>query len=135
MFHAEHLEQIDAQDAQRAWVSGNAEALAASPGTARTLLLDGQPIASAGVVEVWPGRGYAWALLSAEAGRYMVRITRAVREFLDGSGYRRVEMAVDADFAAGRRWAEMLGFVCETPQPMRAYAPNGRDCYLYARVI
>jgi hypothetical protein len=43
-------------------------------------------------------------------------------------------MAVDANFAQGRRWAELLGFNCETPQPMRHYLPNGHDAYLYARI-
>jgi hypothetical protein len=28
----------------------------------------------------------------------------------------------------------MLGFRLETPEPMRAYRPDGRACFLYARV-
>jgi hypothetical protein len=42
-------------------------------------------------------------------------------------------MAVDAGFGAGCRWAELLGFSLETPEPMKKYLPNGRDAYLYAR--
>jgi hypothetical protein len=53
---------------------------------------------------------------------------------MDGLGFRRLEMAVDAEFTAGLRWARMLGFTCETPEPMKAYTPAGRACYQFARV-
>lgn len=133
-FLPEHFVALQAPATQRAWVEENAAALAQGPGDARTALLDGRPIACAGVIELWPGRGYAWALLDRSSGRHMLPITRAVRGFLDSAPWRRVEMAVDAKFLAGCRWADLLGFVRETPAPMRAFAPNGADCFLYARV-
>ena len=91
-------------------------------------------MACAGLVEVWEGRAYAWAILSDNAGPYMLPLTREIRSKLAAAPFRRIEMAVDADFDAGARWAEMLGFRCETPAPMAAYLPNGRAAYLYARV-
>lgn len=123
------------QAAQRATEFEAPDAHAAPFGDAWTALVDGRPIACAGTVEVWSGRAYAWALLAEDAGPYMLRVTSAIRSYLDAAPFARVEMAVAAGFAAGCRWAEMLGFVCETPdKPMHSYLPNGGDAWLYARV-
>lgn len=109
-------------------------ALSTPAGEAYTGMVDGRPIGCAGVVEMWQGRALAWALLSEDAGPHMIAVTRAIRFFLGTVPFRRVEMAVDAEFPAAIRWAEMLGFERETPEPMRAYTPDGRACYQYARV-
>lgn len=101
--------------------------------SAYAALVGGKPIAAAGVVELWPGRGHAWAVLGVEAKRYMLPITRAIRRALDALPFARVEMAVDAGFPQAVQWAFMLGFECETPEPMRQYI-NGRSAYLFARV-
>jgi hypothetical protein len=95
---------------------------------------DGTVLALAGVAHLWDGRGGAWALLSADAGRRMVVLTRSTRRYLDGLHYRRLEMYVDAQFIAGRRWAEMLGFVNETPVGMPGFLPNGNTAFMYGRV-
>lgn len=130
-FHVNHIELMQVQAAQR-------DELRAAPpaafGDAWTAVADGLPIASAGLVDVWPGRAYAWALLGEDVGPWFVSVHRAVLKALARSPARRIEMAVDADFEAGARWAEMLGFKRETPEPMQAYLPNGRPAYLYARV-
>lgn len=131
-FLPEHVAQMRAQPAQAREV--NAESLAAPFGQAWTAMLDGHPIACAGVVEVWRGRAYAWALLSDEAGPHMLRLTREIRSRLERLPFRRVEMAVDAGFPEAARWARVLGFWLETPNPMRGYLPNGRDAWLYARL-
>jgi len=81
---------------------------------------------------MWEGRGYCWALLDRDAGPLMLPLTRAIRSLLAASALRRIEMAVDADFEAGRRWAELLGFKPE--YKARSYFPDGRDAWLYARV-
>lgn len=128
-----HLQAIRVQPAQAAEYA-HADALASPTGMGWTALVDGEPVACAGLVEVWEGRAYAWAILSDNAGPYMLPLTREIRSKLDAAPFRRIEMAVDADFDAGARWAEMLGFRCETPAPMAAYLPNGRAAYLYARV-
>ena len=109
-FAAEHFRQIEVQKAQRAWIEHNAPALAAGPGQAHTVLIDGRPVACGGVIELWPGRGYAWALLADDSGPHMHRITRTVRQFLDRAPWRRVEMTVEAGFESGLRWARLLGF-------------------------
>lgn len=110
------------------------EAMTMAFGHAWTALDGEEPIACAGVVEVWQGRAYAWALLSEHAGRHMLALTREIRSRLSRLPFRRVEMAVDAGFDAGARWALMLGFRLETPEPMRGYLPHGRSAFLFARV-
>lgn len=130
-FSPDHVRAMHAQDAQRV----DAGALDAPFGSwAWTGLVDGRPVACAGVLEVWQGRGYAWAILAHDAGHWMLHIHRAVRRGIALCGVRRIEMACAADFPQAARWAQALGFTLETPQPMRAYLPDGRDAYLYARV-
>jgi len=131
-FRAEHVRQLRAQPAQVREL--NADTLATPYGQAWTAMVADVPMACAGIVEVWTGRSYCWALLSADVGPHLLALTRAIRSRLAALPLRRVEMAVDAGFAPGCRWAEMLGFVRETPRPMRSYLPNGRDAWLYARV-
>jgi hypothetical protein len=132
-FDISHIASMTVQSAQRLTEFDHPEALVGPYGQAWTALIDGRPVACAGLVEVWSGRAYAWSLLAEDAAPHMLRITRAIRCALDRSGYRRVEMAVTVGFDAGCRWAEMLGFRCETPEPMRCYLPNGIDAWLYAR--
>lgn len=91
-------------------------------------------IGCCGIVEVWSHRAIAWAVLSRDCGRRMLEITRHARAALDLHPCHRIETAVFSDFPAGRRWAELLGFYLETPEPMRHYDDNGRSAWLYARV-
>lgn len=114
-----------------------AESLAAGVppgGKAYTAVHDGLPVACFGYLLLWQGRGYAWALLDEESGPRMLSLTRVIRSLLDAEQLPRVEMAVAADFAAGCRWAELLGFERESDRPARKFFPNGRDAWLYARV-
>lgn len=133
-FAAEHFRQIEVQKAQRAWIEHNAPALAAGPHLDHAAARHRPSVDQHGVRLARPGRGYAWALLADDSGPHMHRITRAVRQFLDRAPWRRVEMTVEAGFESGLRWARLLGFECETPRPMRGFAPHGADCYLFSRV-
>jgi hypothetical protein len=132
-FESWHIQQIIPQDAQRVPSEHEAALLESSYGLAWTGFSD-RPIACAGVVELWPGRAYAWALLDKSAGKHFIAITRAIRDKLNALPYRRIEMAVDEHFEQGHRWAKMLGFNRETTTPMRAYNPDGGNCHLYARI-
>ena len=137
-FRPEHVRALELQDAQR-FFSGAAsgveygQALAQS-GSAFTALDGDRVIACSGCVEIWDNRAMAWALISKDAGRHMLGVHKAVAGFLAGAKWRRIEATVDVGFEAGMRWMAMLGFELETPAPMRAYHPNGGDCYLFARV-
>lgn len=97
--------------------------------------MDGdEPLASVGVTKVWEGRGALWSVIGGEIGprRFMVASLHA-RRFLDAVPFRRVEAAVDVNFAEGHRWAKLMGFALEA-SCMRAYQIDGTDCALYARV-
>lgn len=131
---AELLQQIEPQPMQRLPAAEMVNAMLAPTGTAWCAVVDGAPIAAAGVVEAWENRAYGWGLIGAQARPYMRQITRATRARLDSLPYRRIEMAVDAGFKQAIQWAFMLGFDCETPEPMKHYTPDGRAAYLFARV-
>lgn len=131
-----HLQALRLQEAQAVLAP-----LLDEPGYAATLieagpafagLADNFVVACAGVVRLSAHRGHGWALIGQAAPRHFAGIHRAVAGFLDGLDLRRVETAVDSDFAAGHRWVRMLGFVREGR--MRAYGLDGRDADLYARV-
>jgi hypothetical protein len=92
---------------------------------------NGKIVCCAGVVNLWEGRASAWALLSADAGKCMRALHREVGRFLDGCDVKRVEAYVYPDFAAGHRWARMLGFKYEGL--MRAFQ-HGVDMDMYARI-
>ena len=132
-----HLRALVLQPSQ-VWFSdmcrddGYAQMLA-DAGEAYTLLHDGRIIACMGVVELWAGRGMAWALLAGDIGRAMISVHRIVRRFLwEECALRRVEAYVDAGFSAGHRWVEQLGF--EREGMMRAFAQHGGDMVMWARV-
>ena len=108
------------------------EVLARDPWSG-TLLVDGHPVASAGIVQHWPGRGEGWFVGSLEAGRWFPTIHRAARRMLALCPLDRIEAVVDCDFVQGHRWVKMFGFQLEAER-MKKYHPGGRDCSLYALV-
>lgn len=137
-FRAGHLENLLLQPAQEYLrPSFTPEHIKAYEQAYSFSLLDdaGQTLACAGLVEIWPGRASAWALLSKNLGaRGMLIVTRAAqREFALGR-FRRIEAYVDRSFVAGHHWVRMLGFVNETPDGMRGFTPEGATMDLYARV-
>ena len=90
-----------------------------------TILHDGTPIAAGGTLEQWPGRHMAWATLGEESRRHMLTITRAAYQTVRRAKGR-VEMTVRENFAAGHRWAALLGFSVETPL-LASYGPQGEN--------
>jgi hypothetical protein len=101
-------------------------------GNGYTALVDGVPIACAGLAEQWEGRALAWALIGADAGPHFTGIVRAMRRGLDLTPWRRIEAQVDAEFAEGIRLAHMLGF--EVESKMRAFTSTGRDAFMFVRI-
>ena len=134
-FQADHLDALQLQPAQAMFYAKFSPQYAYAleeVGNSWTALLDGRPIACAGIVEQWEGRGLAWALLAHDCGRHFIAITRAVQRALTASPFRRVEAQVDAEFGPGMRWAQMLGF--EVESKMRRFTPEGRDAFMYVRI-
>lgn len=94
----------------------------------------GKVIGCAGVYPIGENNYQAWALLSEESGKYMKGFTRETKKFLDMFKADRVQTNVRADFEAGLKWMRLLGFKCETPEPMKKFGDDGMDYYLFARV-
>ncbi len=116
--------------------SGYGEALAqVGPAYTATTIIRGEEviIASLGVIPQWRGYSRAWALVSGDAGRCMVSLTRRISTWLRFHNEGRIDTAVRTDFVAGIRWAEMLGFQREGI--MRKYDPDRKDFYLYSQVV
>ena len=141
MFHIRPFEPADlaviklqpAQMYLSEWVTRDqANSLAEYP--SYTAFEGASAVAAAGIVPMWQGRAMAWAFISAVGPHKFLRVHRAVKHFLDGCFIQRIEMTVDSDFTQGHRWARMLGFNLEAER-MQAYAPDGHDCALYARVL
>jgi hypothetical protein len=135
-FKPEHLAAIRLQgvqaSAQPQCTEEFGRQLASQTGLARTALLDGQPLAIAGLTELWPGRAFAWAYLAEGWERHAKTVHRAVLAALRASRWRRVEAAIDVRYSAARRWISALGFDFEGVA--RAFTPDGRDCEIWARV-
>jgi hypothetical protein len=98
---------------------------------AYSAVVDDKVIAVGGLLRLGFERYQAWALMSNDTAKHMVAITREVKRFL-GMFDARIEIAVKDNFKAGHKWADMLGFKCETPNGMPRYE-QGETYYLYAR--
>lgn len=110
---------------------GYGQALAVA-GPAYTATSQGEIIACIGTIPQWENYSRAWALLSGDAGRCMVSLTRGISRWLRFHNAGRVDTAVDCTFGAAIRWAEMLGF--EREGVMRKFK-DGNDYYLYSQVV
>jgi hypothetical protein len=136
-FEPEHFASLQVQPHQSDWklrlAEGDWGSLCAPPHRAWTALAeDGRTLACAGFVDLGGGRARVWALIGGDLGRAMTGLTRAVKQALDGAGYRRVDAEIAANFPPARRWAGMLGFQFEGV--MHAYCDDGSDAELWARV-
>lgn len=90
-------------------------------------------IGAAGLMPLFPHRAIAWALLSADVGRYKLAIVRKMRAVLALDPTPRVEMSVREDFVEGHRLAIAVGMTRETGV-LRKYGANGEDEVLYVRL-
>ena len=135
-FTPEHLAALRLQgsqaSAQPLMTLEHGQQIASAGGYARTALLDGEPIACAGIMEKRTNCGYAWAYLGARTAGHWKTLHRAVLNVVQAGRWRRVEMAVDVRDPMAKRWAAHLGFVYEGTH--RAWTHDGRDVETWARV-
>jgi len=135
-YKAEHMDQLDMQEAQQYLaVYLDARLRKSLEGDFSFTLLDGDEVlCCAGIVEQWQNRGMVWAYIAngIGPGRFTVLHQHAKR-LLDIAPFDRIEAAVDDGFEEGHRWVRALGFTLEAPL-MRRYRPDGGDSALYARV-
>lgn len=95
-----------------------------------TVMLDNSPLLCAGRVGVWEGRYQIWAVLSTDACRHMIALTREIRRWV-GVCPGRLEVIVRSDFEAGHRWVKLLGFKYHHHEEM--FLPDGSDADIYVR--
>ncbi len=103
---------------------------------ARAIVDGGQVLGVIGVLPRWDSVGYAFAMLSPQAFRHGLSLTRETKRALRHSevnlGFKRIEAAVAVGYEAGRKWIVSLGFKHEGE--MKNFGPGGvGDYYLYAR--
>jgi hypothetical protein len=135
-FKPEDFDEIDPQERQIPFIvkiTPAARAALSMQRFAYTGRLNGKVVFCAGVVELWPGRGEAWAVFDKSLKGDFIKVFHVIRRFLDGCGIKRIETSVDCSFADGHRWMKALDFVCEAPV-RKAYGIFGEDTALYARV-
>ncbi|MFN3856536.1 MAG: hypothetical protein ACK4RV_02220 [Caulobacter sp.] len=134
-FRLEDFAELNLQPAQAEWIDQM------TPAAGRALEMNGLTwtardergvVGIGGVQAQAPGRGLAWSLLSRDAGRALVPLTRVVRRYFDTSPFRRIEAVTACEFEPARRWAIMLGFRSEGV--MTAYFPDGADAERWSRV-
>jgi len=133
-FSPDHFRELTLQPHQAAWQSTLASqdwTHLGEKGEAWTGLVDGKPVACIGVADMGFGRGEAWALLSQDAGRSMLQITRAVERWLRVGPYRYLQIHTAESFVAAHRWATMLGFASRGCLP--GYCENGEDALIWTR--
>lgn len=119
-FEPAHLRAVRPQAAQNS-IESFFEAIDAAqlktPEMSFTAFDGDDALGCAGVVELWPGVGQAWAVLSERALAQPLTLTRtAVRE-LDRiarlRGFARIQATVADGHGAGARWLAFLGFEVE----------------------
>lgn len=134
-FRAEHARVMRIQSRQAAWresvPDAHFRALESHPSLT---ILDGDyPLIAGGVIQVWPGRKVAWAILAADIGHRMTTCTRITRRFLDSHLPGRLELDVERDHEEGHRFARLLGFEKETDR-LRSFYTGGLDGTMYVKV-
>lgn len=102
-------------------------------GEAYTAMVDGRVIACAGFMPLGKNRCHAWALFSPETRNYMTSIVRFAKNVVYNIEMPRIETNIREDFAQAIKFIELLGFIRETPLPMKNFGDDDMDYYLYAR--
>lgn len=100
---------------------------------AKTVLIDGQPVFTAGLLPYWKFRAEAWALFRPGHREHFYTLHKEVKRFLDSCPFRRIEAIVEFEFENGHRWIRALGFTLEAPR-LKLYFPDGKDASLYALI-
>lgn len=136
-FRADHIKTLTPQPEQAAEITAlrdeQVRAVEMS-GPGWTILVNDKAVACATISDLRDGRGFMWAAIGADAGPYLLRATRIGVRMMNESPYKRIEAIVKYGFAAGEKWARLLGFELETPFGMRNFGVDGSTYMLFARV-
>lgn len=138
-----HVEQLTPQPRQRSALllkssafSEDLEGLLARSPRAEAMLVDGEPVACAGLLDMRLGRARAWAIVSRDVPRtsWPVIVGR-MRAAIDGalaSWAHRVEACTPLDWPNGHRLLLSLGFAFEAI--LAGDLEDGGHSALYARL-
>ncbi len=101
-----------------------------------TGLVDGVIVGCGGIDLMWPGVGEVWLMLSYEVDKYPIRsyevIQQGLAELIEHNDLKRTQCWCREGFAAAHTLLRHLNFKVEGKA--QAYAPDGKDCYLYALI-
>lgn len=106
-------------------------------GDAFTGMVDGTPIAFAGIVRRQWKNATAWVIPSKNIGENKIWFHKMVKEYfnkiIEKRGYKRVDAVVNCEFQTGIKWIERLGF--KRAARLEAFGPNAEPYFLYASII
>jgi len=132
-----HLWEIDVQPAQKKQHDllrpGVPESLVNYP-CYSVLSDDGRVLGVGGLIHCWDGRGSVWSYLARDLGNQFVTCHRAAQALVNSVDYPRLEMSVAIDHDDGHRWAQMLGFKCETPFMEKYFPYEYGHAAMYVRI-
>ncbi len=99
-----------------------------------TIMVDGEPVASGGLLVSWGTMAEVWLYLSSRAGRIAIIETRLqLYRWIEQYKLKRVQACVREDWTKACRFAEWMGFMFEGR--MRNFGPDCKTYNLYAVVI
>lgn len=131
-FRREHLLRMSHPDAGVLAASDGAARLEEYPSFSFT---DGDVmIGCGGMHPIWPGRWNGWAFLEPSSGPHMLAILRVVKTVLSAYPVPRLEVQVVVGFNPGIRFAQLIGFQLETPEPSRRWTPDDQDVFQFSIV-
>lgn len=102
-----------------------------------TLVNDsGKPVAVLGLTMQWAGMGEVWSVLSEEAKKNPIALTKYCRKLLDFYArelkVKRYQATVRKDYCTGQKWLAALGFRFEAE--LSKYGPGGVDHHMWRRL-
>lgn len=134
IFRAEHVEELELQEEQRALqpflVPDHIERLAAA-GPAYTARIGGKVALCGGLIDVDDREAHVWSMVAHWAGPHMFALHRAVGRFMGVYSHLNLTATVDCDFERGCRWLELFGF--HRGEVLPTFSPDGRPHFLYSR--
>lgn len=97
---------------------------------------EGNPIACAGLVQLWPGTAEAWTVLGASARAnpiwFVKRLKKELHNQIVQLRLHRVQMHVE-DTPELKHWAEVLGFHLEGT--MERYTQDRKTLHVYGYLV
>jgi hypothetical protein len=138
-FEMKHFDQIELRELDKVTTQGFLETLQKNvehAGPAYTGLVDGEVVAIAGVVLLWPGVAEGWVFGSPKIAKYKKSFCRHVRnklaEIEKEHKLWRVQATIVSGWSGLMRFVEFLGFQFEGR--LSQYGLNKEDYLMYARL-